>query len=100
MIKAFADLDYGISIGGEIQRDNGLITGNISEMNNLLDRLHDNALLYGLKINTKKTKVMLVGEHTNTNDVVHIKNTPIDIVTVMIILQLHQESAKHGGAYE
>ena len=86
MQKVFDGLDFGVSIGGEMQNekgyadDIGLIAQTIQQMNILLDRLYHTALQYGLKINIKKTKGMLIGTHPISTEVLHINGTPIAIV--------------------
>ena len=85
MQKVFYGLDSGVSIGGETQNekgyadDIGLIAQTIQQMNILLDRLYHTALQYGLKINIKKTKCMLIGTHPISTEVLHINGTSIAI---------------------
>ncbi len=83
--KTFSETNKGIIIGGEPHTDKGyadvvgIIASSVKELNEILDRLHDNAALFGLKINIDKTKVMLLGNHAN-NVVPNIKSVQLDTV--------------------
>ena len=82
--ETFEGIDFGIKIGGNLENekdyadDIALITATTDHMNMLLDRLHRNALAFGLSINVKKTKVMFIGNHDNTH--VTISGTKVDVV--------------------
>ena len=83
--QTFEGLEYGVRIGGEVHTDKGyvddvgLITTSVQEMNIILDRLHDTALLFGLNINITKTKIMLIGTH-HLVTLPNIKGKNIEIV--------------------
>ena len=82
--ETFDGIDFGIKIGGNLENekdyadDIALITATTNQMNTLLDRLHRNALAFGLSINVKKTKVMFIGNHDNTH--VTISDIKVDVV--------------------
>ena len=82
--ETFEGIDFGIKIGGNLENekdyadDIALITATTDQMNTLLDRLHRNALAFGLSINVKKTKVMFIGNHDNTH--VTISSRKVDVV--------------------
>ena len=82
--ETFDGIDFGIKIGGNLENekdyadDIALITTTTDQMNTLLDRLHRNALAFGLSINVKKTKVMFIGNHDNTY--VTISGIKVDVV--------------------
>ena len=66
LLRTFEDLDCGIRIGGIPHTDEAyaddiaLITVNTQQMNKVLERLRINAAEFGLMINIKKTKVMMI----------------------------------------
>ena len=84
LANTFEGLDFGIRIGGENQQDKGyaddvgIITRTAAEMNTVLDKLHDCASVFGMKINVPKTKVMMIG--TNADTAVYIKGQFLNIV--------------------
>ena len=63
----FEDFEGGISIGGTRHTDEAyaddiaIIIESTEQMNKILERLRVNAAVFGLTINIKKTKVMLLG---------------------------------------
>ena len=67
LLRTFEDFDGGIKIGGIPHTDEAyaddiaLITVCTEQMNEVLERLRINAEEFGLSINIKKTKVMLIG---------------------------------------
>ena len=82
LINTLETTDNGIRIGGknihdlDYADDLDLMTSNPESMNELLEKFADTAEQYGLKINKKKTEVMLIGNINNTN-AIHIKNEPL-----------------------
>ena len=89
LFETFDGLDFGIKLGGESMTDEdyaddiGLMTITIDQMNIILDRLYKSAKKYGLQINMKKTKAMIIGKHPTCNGTitpVMINNIVIDIV--------------------
>ena len=79
LIEAFEGTDIGIGIGGVLHTDEGyaddvgLLTIAIGEMNTILERLSISAKRYGLSVNVKKTKVMLLGDHSIENCIPAVK---------------------------
>ena len=66
MMEAMEDVKEGIKVGGRIVKDvrfaddQGMIAGTEAGLQKIMDSLNETALKYGMKINTKKTKVMRV----------------------------------------
>ena len=84
--ETFNGINFGVKIGGTLENekdyadDVALITCTVAELNILLDRLHKNAQAFGLSINVKKTKVMFIGDHTDTDTPVVIDNLNVEVV--------------------
>ena len=70
LVFVYDDIKYGFKIAGMILSyiafadDLALITYRAIEMNILLERLRNESEHFGLSINISKTKVMLIGNHT------------------------------------
>ena len=90
LLETFEDLDFGIQLGGEKMTDKGyaddvaIMTETIAQMNIVANKLHRISKKYGLSISIKKTKVMLIGDHTATDGTiptVQIDDKDIEVVT-------------------
>jgi len=68
MIEAFEDSNEGIKVGGEVIRDvrfaddQGMLASSEGELQTLMKRLEETAKEYDMKVNVKKTKVMVVSK--------------------------------------
>ncbi|KAI5631309.1 reverse transcriptase (RNA-dependent DNA polymerase) domain-containing protein [Phthorimaea operculella] len=68
--KAFEELDLGIRVNGNVINniryadDTVLLAENLDDLQNMLDKLNNSLNEYGLKINTSKTKFMIVSKNT------------------------------------
>lgn len=84
--NTFLETDKNIVIGGvhhtngAYADDLGIIGDSVSELNNILERLRQNSLNFGLHINISKTRAMLIGNHDGNTDIPKINGEPIDIV--------------------
>ena len=87
LLKTFEGLDFGISIGGSTHSDEAyaddvaLITESTMEMNIVLERLRHFAAEFGLSVNIKKTKVMLIGTHGTNDPLCVIDTKELEVVT-------------------
>ena len=86
-LETFEGLEYGIRLGGERMTDKGyaddvgLMTETVEQMNIVLDRLNKSAKRYGLSVNTTKTKIMLLGNHSANNTAsLKINGVTLDVV--------------------
>jgi hypothetical protein len=66
MIEAMEDVDDGILVGGQVVADvrfaddQGMVSSTEKGLQNIMNRLNDTAKKFGMKINVKKTKAMVV----------------------------------------
>jgi hypothetical protein len=58
--------------------DIALISGNIVEMQIMLDNVIKNAKLVGLQINVKKTQWLVAGKEVNTKDTLTVNSVPLE----------------------
>ena len=73
MIDAYGESSEGIKVGGRLLRDvrfaddQGMVAGSGRKLQKIMDKLSEGgAAEYGMKINVKKTKVMVVSKETGT----------------------------------
>ena len=103
LLQTFESLTCGISIGDimlmdvSYADDIAIIAGSTEEMNIILERLRAFAEEFGLSINIKKTKIMMIGEHNPQDAACVIGDTVLDIVTSFEYLGrvLSQDSDDH-----
>ena len=66
MAEAMEGVEEGVKIGGKLIKDvrfaddQGMVAGNEPGLQKIMDSLNSTSLKYGMKINSKKTKVMKV----------------------------------------
>ena len=78
MAEAMEGTEEGVKVGEKLVKyirfadDQGMVASSARGLQSIMDRLESTARNYGMKINTKKTKVMKVsrnmGERMNIND--------------------------------
>ncbi|CAG9841161.1 unnamed protein product [Diabrotica balteata] len=84
--EALSDSIEGISINGEVLNnlrfadDTVIITDNNNDLQNLMQRLNERCHEYGLKINLKKTKCMIMTKSAHANIQLTIEDTAIENV--------------------
>ena len=90
LLETFEGLEFGIQLGGNCMTDidyaddAAIMTVTIAEMNIVSNKLHTISKKYGLSINFKKTKAMLIGNHAasdGTIPLIQIDNNNIDVVS-------------------
>lgn len=84
--EALAEGDEGIKINGQqfnnfrYADDTVVTTDSIEDLQNLLQRINDSCKRYGLNMNLKKTKYMVITKQQNIDVNLTIDNTPIERV--------------------
>ena len=73
MIEAMTSVEEGVMIGGELLKDvrfaddQGMVAATEKGLQGIMDALHETATKYGMKINIKKTKTMVVSKQEGIN---------------------------------
>ena len=86
MKEAFRNVNAGITVGGRtinslrFADDKAILASNEEGLQELMTRLNDVSEEYGMKINTKKTKVMHVSRKRNVRLTIQINRTKIEQV--------------------
>lgn len=84
--NTLSDSKEGISINGEILNnlrfadDTVIMTDNMNDLQNVMQRLNTNCNEYGLRINLNKTKYMVITKSIIENTQLNVENTDIERV--------------------
>jgi len=68
MLEAMSDVDEGVNVGGKLLKDvrfaddQGMVANTENGLQKLMDRVNETSKRYGMKINVKKTKTMIVSK--------------------------------------
>ena len=68
MLEAMSDVDEGVNVGGKLLKDvrfaddQGMVASTQNGLQRLMDRVNETSKRYGMKINVKKTKTMIVSK--------------------------------------
>ena len=87
MIEAMEELDEGIKVGGNwiqdvrFAEDQGMVADTEEGLQKMMDRLVEKAEEYNMKVNVKKTKVIVINGTGRIKQGVKLNNVPLERVT-------------------
>ena len=86
MTEAYWESEEGIKVGGQLLRDNrfaddkGMVASSKNELQSIMDQLSGKAAEYNMKINAKKTKVMVVSKKGGVTADIVVDGQPVEQV--------------------
>lgn len=86
MMEAYWESQEGIKIGGQLLRDirfaddQGMVGRSEKELQSIMDNLNGKAAEYDMKINVKKTKVMVVSRNVSVSATIVVDGQPVEQV--------------------
>lgn len=84
--RRYWESQEGIKVGGQLLRDirfaddQAMVARSVNELQSIMDKLSAKAVEYAMKINAKKTKVMVVSRESGVNVNILVDGQPVEQV--------------------